>query len=313
MRENLAWERRLWMRREDAWKVRSDDDPDLCIPAIEYSVRPRVQVRSADVFAGLRARRHAAPSRVLLAGRLIAPLTPAHAEGRSLAQHLIEWAAPGEASVHLPSRSIDAREPHGRDVRHLGLRVDATTIAGDSKSGEISIALDLLGAEERSLASSPAPLADPPSPHPFRFEDVKLLLSDDDRFETALAIESFRLRCANNLAPYWVGGLAPAALPAGAREVSLQCTAMPRDELLDALRRRDGPMRTSVRMELIGPHLGTAPAGFFTRIQIRMDRVELLDAADVGPLDEPVAQRVAFRGIQTDGAGAELDFEFSTT
>jgi hypothetical protein len=312
MRENLAWERVLLLRREHAWTVRSEDNPDLSIPAAEYSVRPRVHVRSADAFCGERARVHAAPARAVLAGRLVAPLMPAHAEGKSIAQHMIEWAAPAEATVLPPSCSVEVREPHGRDVRHLGLRVDAMTIAGDAKSGGLSIALDLLGASEEALATSPHPAPDPPAPQPFRFENLRLWLSNDGASEAPLAIESFRLRFANRLTPYWLGGPAPAALPAGVREVGLQCSVFPRDDLLDALRRRTGSMRASMRLELVGPRVETGPPGDFTRIVIRLARVELLDAADVAPLDGPVVQRVSFRGLKTHGAGAELAFDFST-
>ncbi len=206
--EFMGWQKHLHLRSESTWGVRSGSNPDIPIPYTNYSVATKVVATQADLFMGIRQRRHNRVQRATIEGTLSLPLFGQHVDGKSIAQHLLEWGISSPASPLLESKTADIFENNTDNKRHLGLRVRTMTLSGDADSGALTLDLDLDGKEEMGGVTTPSISPTTPQPVEFLFDDVEMYLSSDAEAESATAsgeqveIRSFRLQVENNLKAY---------------------------------------------------------------------------------------------------------------
>lgn len=315
MPELAGWQRYLVMRKEDAWGVKSSINPDIPIPYAEYSVATRVEVRAANLFTGVRPRRHARPYRANIAGRLAMPLVAYYVADKSMAQHLLEWAMSGAASPFLPSYTAELSEVDIDNKRHLGLRVDSMTLAGDAETGIVSLSLELQGKSELGGIVAPT-LTTPAPPVEFLFSGVTLYLSDASTASSAggeeesVAIHSFRLRIDNNLRVHHVASFPPTVIAAGVRETSLRFRVLKSSNTFDVIRRAMDSTERACRLVLLGRHLGTGPSGEFTRIEFHFDRLSFAGAVDHGKPNDLVSQEVDWIALKPDTTSSDVDVTF---
>jgi hypothetical protein len=314
--EFMGWQKHLHLRSETAWGVRAANNPDIMIPHTSYSVATQVATYQADLFVGLRQRRHSRVQRAALTGSLTTPLFAHHLSGKSIAQHLLEWGSASPASPLLPSMTADIFEANTDNKRHLGLRVRSMTLAGDAQVGTITLELELEGNDEVGGIAPPTLSATTPQPVEFLFDDVEMYLSDDAEAETAtdpaerLDIRSFRLRLDNNLKSYHTNSFYPSCLIAGVRAVSFQFSIFKTSNFLDNLRRTSAVSRRACRLLLKGRHLGTGPSGEFTTINILLDQLNFTGATDTASLNELVTQSAEWVALKPSTVGSDVEILF---
>lgn len=315
MPELAGWQKYLVMRKEDAWGVKSSSNPDIHVPYTEYSVATRLDVRAANLFAGARSRRHARPYRANVAGRLAMPLVGYHVAGKSLAEHVFAWAWSGSAGPFLPSYTAELSEADVDNKRHLGLRVESMTLAGDAETQAVTLSLQLQGKSEVGGIVAPA-LITPAQPVAFLFSGVMLSLSDEATASRAsgeeepIAIRSFRLRIDNNLRVHHVASFSPAVIAAGARETSLRLSVLKSSDTFDAIRRATDSTERACRLVLLGRHLGTGPSGEFTRIEVQFERLSFAGAGDRGKPNDLVSQDVDWIALKANSSSSDVDVTF---
>src|SRR5690606_33796049 len=108
-----------------------------------------------------------------------------------------------------------AEGPDVANREHNGLRVNTMAIQGDSESGLVSAALDLMGKTEVALASAAALPANRYRLTDFCFKDVTLTVDG-----SAVEIAMFNLAIANGLKPRYLNGTTPAHLPRTTRVIN---------------------------------------------------------------------------------------------
>ena len=317
--EFMGWQKHLHLRNESTWGVRSGSNPDIPIPYTNYSVATSVVATQADLFMGIRQRRHNRIQRATLEGTLSLPLFGQHVSGKSIAQHLLEWGVSSPASPLLESKTADIFENNTDNKRHLGLRVRTMTLSGDADSGALTLDLDLDGKEELGGVTTPSLSSATPQPVEFLFDDVEMYLSSESEAESATAsgeqvdIRSFRLQVENNLKTYHTNSFYPSCVVAGVRAVSFQFTLFKTSGLLDSLRRTSDVSRRACHLLLKGRHLGTGPSGNFTTINIYLDQLNFTGATDEGGLNDLVTQSSDWIAIKPSTTASEVEMLFGVS
>ncbi len=125
-------------------------------------------------------------------------------------------------------------------------------------------------------------------------------------------MRSLRLRVENNLHRYHVSSTNPSVLVAGPRDVALQFSVLKKNAVFDELRRSAEPQTRSCRLVLLGRHLGTAPTGEYTKIEIHLDRLGFVRAADKTPINDLVTQEASWIALKPDSSSNDLDITFAT-
>ena len=314
--ELMGWQKHLHLRKEETWGVKSDDNPDIYIPYTEYSVSSKVETNQAPLFTGLRQRRHHRVQRAKVNGSLSLPLFGYHVDDASVAEHLLRWASSGPQVPFVDSYSAEIYEADTDNKRHLGLRVGSMRLSGSAQDGVVSLSLDLEGKEEIGGITPPSLADSEPRPVEFLFDDVEMFLGNDGEpssEEETVELRSFDLKINNNLQVYHTNSFFPTCLAAGIREVSFQFTIFKRDNTYDLLRRTSELANKTCRLVLRGRHLGTAPSGTFTEIEIQLDQLNFSNATDKSSLNELVTQDVEWIALKPSTTSNDVDFAFSLT
>lgn len=313
--ELMGWQKHLHLREESVWGTRSTTNPDIYIPYTEYSVGTRVEASQADLFTGVRQRRHHRVYRASLMGTLSLPLFGYHVSGMSIAERLLSWGSSGPDTPFPASYTADLFEADTDNKRHLGLRVASMTLSGDARGGVINLALELEGKEEVGGISPPTLAATHPQPVEFLFEDASMYLSEDATGEEAsgsedeIELRDFELRIDNNLQAYHTGDYYPSVIAAGVRAVTFRFSVFKRDNLYDVLRRSSEVSHRAARLVLRGRHLGTA-SGTFTVVEVIFDRLGFAGAVDQSQLNELVTQQVDWIPLKPSTTASDVDFTF---
>lgn len=317
MAEYMGWQKYLHIRKETTWGTKAGGNPDIYIPYAEYSVASAVQSSQAALFTGVRQRRHNRVVKGTVQGNLNCPLYGYHVSSKSIAEYMIEWATSGDASPFLDSYTAELHDANNDNKRHLGLRVNQMTLAGDSDSGVISISLALIGKDETGGITSPTLSATNPQPVEFLMDDAAFYLSDDVNASSAsgtgeaLPLRSFNLTVNNNLQVYHVNDFWPAHVVAGVREIGFQFSLFKTANTYDALRRTSAVTNRACRLVLKGRHLGTGASGNFTQVEVHMDRLNFANASDQAALNELAQQNVDWITLKPDTNSNDVDFYYS--
>lgn len=311
--ELMGWQKHLHLRKEEAWGVKSNTNPDIYIPYTDYSVMSKVETNQAPLFTGLRQRKHHRVQRAAITGSLTLPLFGYYVEGSSMAEHLLQWGNSGPQVPFVDSYTSELFEGDTDNKRHLGLRVGSMRLKGSAQEGAITLSFDLQGKEEMGGITPPVLLSDTPRPVEFLFDDVEMYLGDGEDSssdEEPVDLRSFELAINNNLQVYHSNSFFPTCIAAGVREVTFQFTVFKRDNTYDLLRRTSDLQSRSCRLVLRGRHLGTAPSGTFTEVQIQLDQLNFSNATDKSSLNELVSQDVEWVALKPSTSSNDVDFSF---
>lgn len=311
--ELMGWQKHLHLRKEETWGVKSGTNHDIYIPYTDYSVMSKVETNQAALFTGLRQRRHHRVQRAKITGSMTLPLFGYHVEGASIAEHLLRWGNSGPQVPFVDSYTSELYEGDTDNKRHLGLRVATMRLTGSAQDGAITLSFDLQGKEEIGGITPPALVNDSPRPVEFLFDDVEMYLGDSDDSssdEEPVDLRSFELTINNNLQVYHSNSFFPTCIAAGIREVTFQFTLFKRDNTYDLLRRTSAVESRSCRLVLRGRHLGTAPSGTFTEVEIQLDQLNFSNATDKSSLNELVSQDVEWVALKPSTSSNDVDFIF---
>ncbi len=313
----MGWQKYIVGSPESVWGTYNSGAADLFIPYTEYSVQTVESYRQADLFLGVRQRRHNVKAGNIVQGNLACPLFGVHQGGKSIAQWLIEWATSGPATPFVDSFTFDAYEAGVDNKRHTGLRVASMSISGDADSNAISTSLSLIGKDESGGVSVTALDATTPQPVEFTFDDVKLYLQDGVEGETAstspeeVSIRSFSLNINNNLKPYRTNSLYPTAVVAGVRTIDFSFAILKDSNTYDALRRSSTLVNKSAQLVMKGQHLGTA-SGTKTVARCYFDRLNFAGATDQVALNDLVGQTANWIVLKPNTTENDIEFAFGT-
>lgn len=311
----MGWQKYLQMRKESVWGT----DPgsgDIYVPYSTFDMTTQVQSSQADLFTGLRQRKHNRVLRATPAGSLVMPLWAQHVSSKSIAQHLIEWATSAPAAIDLDSWTLYRYEAEVDNKKWVGSRVNSMTITGDASSGQVTITLALTGKEETGGVSVTAVSATAPQPLDMVFSDVEFFLSSESEGESAdssseaVAIRSFSLTINNNLQVYHTNSYWPSIMPAGVRTVDFQFSLFNTANTYDALRRSSSVTNRAAHLVLQGPHGGTT-TGTNTQIDVYFDKLNFANATDQAALNELSQQTVDWITLKPATTDNEIEFAFS--
>lgn len=313
----MGWQKYIVASPESAWGTYNAGAADIFLPYTEYSVQTVESYRQADLYLGVRQRRHNVKAGNIVQGNLACPLFGVHQGGKSIAQWLIEWAVNGPATPFIDSFTIDSFENGVDNKRHTGLRVASMSITGDADSNAISTSLSLIGKDETGGVSVVALDATTPQPVEFTFDDVKLFLQDGLEGETAstspeeVAIRSFSLTVNNNLRPYRTNSLYPTVVVAGVRTIDFSFAILKDANTYDLLRRSSTLVNKSAQLLMKGQHLGTA-SGTKTVVRCYLDRLNFSGATDQTALNDLVGQTASWIVLKPSTTENDIEFAFST-
>ncbi|MFO0949338.1 MAG: phage tail tube protein, partial [Planctomycetota bacterium] len=261
----------------------------------------------AQIFTGLRQRRHHRIFKATLEGSLQAPLYSHHLSGKSIAQHLLEWLFSAPNDVSLDSFSAEFFEAGTDNKRHLGLRPTRGIISGNAETGSLSLTLDLRGKEEQGGVITPSLVPTSPVPTEILFKDCLFTIDGQ-----AVSLQSFELTINNNLQIYHNNSYWPSLIVAGTREVDYRFSLFKTDNTYDLMRRGAASERPA-SLVLKGAHNGTGPSGNFTTITFDFPRIALRDADDTAGLNDLVGQNIDTVVLKPNTTANEVNLTFGTT
>lgn len=300
-----GWQKHLHLARESVWGTLPAEPDYLYLPYAAYDVTVRPESTQADLFTGLRQRRHHRVTRTRLAGSLRCPLLSYHVHEKSVAQHLLEWLLSGPQSVQTDSFTAELYEAGTDNKRHLGLRTASGTISGSADAPGIELLLQLEGKTEEGGIQPPA--VDPSSPTPveFLFHDSTFTLDSVE-----LPLRSFSVRIDNGLQVYHNNSYWPSLITAGLRDVSLEFSFFKSDDTFDLMRRLP-PEHVPAQLVLKGAHNGTGPGGTtHTTVTFDFAHLGFRDLVEQGGLLELQRQQARFVALKPDTEASELTVTF---
>ena len=187
---------------ESVWGTLPGSPTYVHVPVSDYGVKFAPVNRQGNPFLGLRQRKQNRNVKGMIQGGCNLPLfgwVPAGLSGKSLAQHVLEWAFANHEALVLPSKTAEwAIGPNVANKRHLGLRVNQATLSGGEDQG-ITLALDLQGKDEELFPTAQTLPTSRNKLLEFEFEDCTFTIGG-----TPVPIGAFQWQVQNNLAPnYW--------------------------------------------------------------------------------------------------------------
>lgn len=317
MPQMMGWQRYMNIRPEVTWGTRDAGGTDIYLPFSSNGILTQVQSTQADLFTGLRQRRHNRVNRATCGGQIVTPLFGYHVSSKSIAQHLIEWAQNGPSTAFIDSMTVDIADANDAK-RYTGSRVNSLTLAGDASSGIVTATIDVQCKDETGGITPGSVPATAPQPVEFSFDEVEFYLSSESEGESATAsaeavpIRSFSLSLVNNLQVYHTNSFFPTSIPAGVRQVGFNFEIFKESNTYDSIRRTSGVTNRAAHLVLKCPHLGTAGSGTKTKIDIYFDRLNFANASDTFGLNELVTQSVEWIVLKPNTTENEIEFAFST-
>lgn len=305
MSNYAGWQKHLHLAKETTWGQLPGSPVYLYVPYAEYNVGVRLETTQADLFTGLRQRRHHRVNKATLTGSFSCPLYSYHAAGKSIAQHLLEWLTSAPTTLDLDSYAAEVFQADTDNKRHLGLRPTSGTIAGSADAGAIDLTLQLEGKQEEGGISPPALDPEAPAPVEFLFRDLVFTIDSVE-----LPLQSFVLRFDNALRVYHNNSYWPSLIAAGVRDVSIEFTLLKSDDTFDVMKRIP-PADLSAQLVLKGAHNGTGPdATNYTTITFTFARLGFRDVAEEGSLQDLQRQRPQFVVLKPDTSANELTISY---
>lgn len=307
MNSFAGWQKHLHLAKESNWGELPGSPVYLYLPYAEYDVAVRPETTQAELFTGLRQRRHHRVNKATLSGSLTCPLYASHVADKSLAQHLLEWLTSAPATLDLDSFAAEIYQADTDNKRHLGLRPSSGVVTGSADGGVIDLTLQLEGKREEGSISPPAVDANAPAPVEFLFRDCVFSLDSVE-----LPLQAFSLRIDNGVRVHHNNSYWPSLISAGVREVSFEFTLLKTDDVFDVMKRIP-PADAAAQLVLKGAHNGTGPSGTnYTTVAFHFARLAFRDVVDeASGLHELQRQRPQFVVLKPDSSTSELSVTYS--
>ena len=264
----------LTLGDESTWGTVPGSPDYVYCPVGAYGVQLQTEHRKSSTFTGKRQpvhtkKRRGAPQgqiTSLLYGWVVTTATV------SLAEYLCTWAFDGPDDCERTSKFAEwAEGPNISNRRHTRLRVSQASLTGDESSGQVQLAMDVLGKDEATFATAQAVPDDLNGLVDFAFEDVVLTVGG-----TALSITSFNFTVNHNLAIRYNNSNRPTyLLPQGEMDITFSAVMTKEDDTYQALNRAAADSDLVGSLVLTGSHEGTGATGDDTRLTIAMPKMTL--------------------------------------
>lgn len=284
------------------------------VPVSSYTVRQRPQRRSANVYIGLKQRKHGTMFRGMPSGQIALPFygfKPAGL-GVSLAEWLMDWAFESHELVDLPSKSaVWAEGPNVANKRHLGLRVNTATLAGDANSGLVNFTFDVMGRTEEGNTAVGTAMQLPDDREKLldaNFSDCTFALGG-----SAIELSAFSLQVQYGLIAHFNNVRQPSLLVSPTRQVLVNMTIPPKNsDTWDTVRRVLNTGSEYVGQIVVqGLHNGTGPSGNYTICTIDLPRLQYIDHEDQMAFEQLTLQPLQFEALKPDASSNDLTISWS--
>lgn len=291
----------LTLGAETTWGTVPGSPTYVHCPVATYGVKLVTENRQSSLFTGNEFQKHNQKRRGNPQGQVVAPMFGWQPSGlgMSLAQYLFDWGFDIPASDPCVRDSKFAEWAEGPDVanrRHTGLRVASATLAGDSGSGQVTIALDLQGKDEATFATAQAVPDDMNSLVDFDFSNVTLTLGG-----TSVAIRSFELKVDYSMQPLFENSTRPVYLLADMTSYTFNVTLAKEDDTYAALHRALTNSELTAVLSMQGSHEGTGTAlTDDTKLAITMARCALIDDAPTFNRGQAIEEALNFLVLKPD-------------
>ena len=271
----------LVMAQEATWGTVGTNK--VHIPVTTYDVKQKNEKRQANLFSGIKQRKHSRNFRGMPTGSLVTDALSywIDADGdatdeTSILQFLMDWAFNDLDATYIDSMSAEwAEGPNTSNLRHLGLRVNQLTLAGDASSG-ITLSLDLMGKSEATFATAVVLPDDREKFAEFLFADTTLTVNS-----LATAYESFQLVLSRGLQAQYRNSSAPTYINSVGTDIQFSFTA---DKTADTYAAFHRAVTTDadldIQLNLTGSHNGTGSSGTNTTALIDMPVCRLIEPDD---------------------------------
>jgi hypothetical protein len=303
----MGWQKYLMVGQESTWGT-APGTINTYFPYTSYDLGVQVESNQADLFTGLRQRKHNRINKANVTGSLAMPFWSA----ASTIQTLVDAAVSSPAGTNLTSFTMDRFENGVDNKRHRGVRINTMEIAGDADSGIVTVNFGLVAKDETGGVSPASLSATAAMPVECSFSDVEFYLSSESEGESAtgtgdaLAIRSFRIAVNNNLQTYHTNSYFPTLIPAGIRSVDFQFSLFNTANTYDALRRTSTVTNRAANLVIKGPTSGSVKANIY------FDRLNFSNAADSAALNELSSQSVDWIVLKPPTTENDIEFAWST-
>lgn len=296
-----GWQKHLHLAKETSWGTLAAEPEYVYVPYANYNVRVNVQASQAQLFTGLRQRRHNRITKATLQGTLECPLFGHYVGDKSLAEILLSWLDSAPASIALDSYTAESFEAGVDNKRHLGMRTNSGTLSGSADSGFIQLSLELSGRSEVGGISAQSLDPEAPAPVDFLFKDAVFSINGDP-----VELRSFDISINNNVQVYHTNSYWPTLSVAGVREVSYSIMLYKSDSTYDAMR-RSPPADTTGQLVLKGAHRGTGPEDTnYTTVTIDFPRLAFTDVGEDGGINDLQGQSPKYIALKPSTSSNEI-------
>lgn len=266
-------------------------------PVQSYGVRVQRLMRQANVYTGLHQRKHSQVYGANVSGQIVTPLygyIPSTLTD-SLAEVFLEWAF-ADRELEEP-RSYAAEWAEGPNVanrRHTGLRVNQATLSASAESGEISLALDVIGQQEYTLTTAQSLPNDMEKLADMQATDITLVLDGVTVKPSAVQWQLNRNLQPLRLNDFWISMLCGAV-----RDETVQFTIPKENAGWDVRQRLQGVTQNTevtATLTMQGLHNGTGGGGTnYTKATVVFNRLSFVNqdvTGDFGILMQPLSFNV---------------------
>lgn len=314
----MGWKRYVHLTEESTWGTYNSGGTHIYVPVTSYGVAVTRENQQADLFTGLRQRRHNRAFRGTVAGNITMPLYAQHVNSKSIAEHILTWAFSAPSSDTLTSFTGELNEDGVDDKRHNGLRINSLTISG-ANGGPVNLSIDVIGkSEDGGITPEAIPVSDP-MPIEFLMSDATLALETDETSSASVGgagneqeILAFSLTLQNNLEALHVNSFWPNYLLAGVRMVDFSMTILKETNTYDAMRRDSAININNAVFTLLGRHGGSGASGDYTSLSIDLDRLHVANVNDLPPsLNTTVQQEVSYISLKPDSTQNDIDLTWA--
>ena len=278
------------------------------VPYAQCDIHAERENREAATTMGIRQRRYLQPFRRRVMGNLTCPLYGHVISTTSIAERLLTWAFNQPAGLDLDSRTLELYDVDELK-RYTGVRVNQVTLTGNAESGEITLALALIGKDEAGVSAGSAQslvATYVPERSEALFQDCTFTLGG-----TATAIAAFQLSFNNNLSPYFDNsGLPLAALPAGERQCDFEVTLLHEATTRDAIIRTATVSEIAAVLVLKGLHNGTGASGNYTTMTAGLDRLSFKGMTKERDRNGLTREKISYSVLKPDTTDNEIDWTF---
>jgi hypothetical protein len=289
----------LTLADETDWGVKPASPTYYYCPVTNYGVRLQTEKRRSKTYCGVRQGRHGQVFRASLAGQITAPffgwIPTGAGVGYPLARKLLDWGFGTPESICPASKLAEwAEGPDTTNKRHLGLRVNQATLSGTADSGEITIALDLLGRSEEQFTTAQTLPDDQESLIEADFADVlfELDLNNDGSY-AVVQIAQFQWQFGRGAKVRFQSGTLgesgriPSQLNAsGDLTETFNFTMDKADDTWDDIARQIQSTEFAARLTIYASHNSTGATGTHTKLVIAFPRLSWNESPDAGGMGE---------------------------